>query len=172
MNWEAIGTVAELFGATGVIASLFYLGSQIRQNTRSVRASSYHAVVANLSQQSSALSRDPLLCELVVRGQGDFYALKRTEQMQFALFLVSTFRGYEDVFYQYRNGMLDEPVWPGWSNSMTRVFWQPGVQVWWPSWRLDCHADFREFLERSPAPASPAVPGYLPVDPPGADADR
>ncbi len=36
MNWDAIGAIAELFGAVGVIASLVYLAVQIRQNTRTV----------------------------------------------------------------------------------------------------------------------------------------
>ena len=32
MNWDAIGAIAELAGAIGVIASLIYLARQIRQN--------------------------------------------------------------------------------------------------------------------------------------------
>ena len=45
MNWEAIGALAELLAAVGVIVSLVYLASQIRhsreqmrQNTRAVEA--------------------------------------------------------------------------------------------------------------------------------------
>ncbi len=30
MNWDAIGAIAELLGAVGVIASLIYLATQIR----------------------------------------------------------------------------------------------------------------------------------------------
>ncbi len=33
MNWEALGAIAELVGAVGVIATLGYLAIQIRQNT-------------------------------------------------------------------------------------------------------------------------------------------
>ena len=33
MNWDAIAAVAELLGAIGVIASLFYVASQIRRMT-------------------------------------------------------------------------------------------------------------------------------------------
>jgi hypothetical protein len=33
MNWDAIGAVAELLGAIGVIASLVYLAVQIRQSS-------------------------------------------------------------------------------------------------------------------------------------------
>ena len=41
MNWDAIGAIAELLGAVGVIASLVYLASQMGQNARAARASSY-----------------------------------------------------------------------------------------------------------------------------------
>ena len=34
MNWEAIGAVGELLSAVVVIASVIYLGIQIRANTR------------------------------------------------------------------------------------------------------------------------------------------
>ena len=37
MNWEAIGAVAELLGAIGVIVSLMYLASQVRRNTHKTR---------------------------------------------------------------------------------------------------------------------------------------
>ena len=32
MNWDAVGAIAELLGAIGVIASLVYLATQIRQS--------------------------------------------------------------------------------------------------------------------------------------------
>ena len=149
MNWDAVGAVAELVGATGVIASLFYLGTQIRQNTRSVKASSYQAVITNVSENSGAIGRDQTAADILFRGQFDFHALSRTEQFQFALLMIGLFRSYENVFYQYRQEMIDESVWEGWSHSMRRAFWSPGVQVWWPSWREDCHREFREFLEAS-----------------------
>jgi hypothetical protein len=51
MNWDAIGAIAELLGAIGVIASLVYLATQIRQsreqmsqNTRALRAATYQQI--------------------------------------------------------------------------------------------------------------------------------
>jgi hypothetical protein len=38
VNWEAVGTIAEIIGAVGVIASLLYLAVQIRQSTKVSRA--------------------------------------------------------------------------------------------------------------------------------------
>ncbi len=158
MNWEAIGAVGEVLGALGVIATLGYLAVQIRQNTRSVRASSYHAVVTNLSNLAAAMGRDAPVADLFVRGLSDLQALSPTEQRQFALLVTSLFRSFEDIFYQFNQNLIDEVVWAGWKHRITRYFWQPGVQAWWPTWRDDCHPDFKEFLESSNRPSTPGIP--------------
>ena len=67
--------------------------------------------------------------------------------------MISLFRSYENIFYRYSQGMIEPSVWQGWATSMTRQFWRPGVQAWWPDWRDHCHADFRSFLESSQASA-------------------
>jgi len=149
VNWDAVGAVAELLGGFGVIASLFYLGIQIRQNTRSVRAASYHGIVANLSALSGAIGRDAGAANIVIFGGEDSESLSPEEQAQFSCLMISLFRSYENIFYQYSQGMIEPSVWRGWSTSMTRQFWRPGVQAWWPTWRDHCHPDFRSFLESS-----------------------
>jgi hypothetical protein len=42
MNWDAAGAIADILAAAGVIISLFYLATQIRQNTKALRSASYH----------------------------------------------------------------------------------------------------------------------------------
>ena len=44
MNWNAIGAIGEVVGATGVIATLIYLSVQIRQNTKAVRGAALDAI--------------------------------------------------------------------------------------------------------------------------------
>jgi len=53
VNLETINSAAQLIAALGVIASLFYLAVQIRQNTRSMRA----IVVNSLAQSIADLIR-------------------------------------------------------------------------------------------------------------------
>ena len=52
MNWEAIATVAEVIGAIGVVASLLYVGVQIRQNSETTKA----ATIAQVLDQSASIS--------------------------------------------------------------------------------------------------------------------
>jgi len=44
MNWDAVGAIAELLGAIGVIASLVYLATQIRQSRDQMQAATCSAV--------------------------------------------------------------------------------------------------------------------------------
>ena len=42
MNWDAVGALAELVGATGVIASLIFVGFQVRGSIPSSRTRTWH----------------------------------------------------------------------------------------------------------------------------------
>jgi len=152
MNWDAVGAIAELLGGIGVIVSLFYLAMQIQQNTRSVRAASYHSVVTSLSELSGSIGRDADASRLFFAGTNDHDRLTQEEWRQFGILVTSLFRNYENIFYQHSQEMMEDAVWQGWANSMTRAFWMPGVQAWWPIWRDDCQAGFRDFLEASTPP--------------------
>jgi hypothetical protein len=72
MNWEAIGAVAELLAAIGVIVSLVYLASQIRhsreqmrQNTRAVEAQVSWAHWDSIYKVYHARALDPDLIALL-----------------------------------------------------------------------------------------------------------
>ena len=57
MSWDAIGAVAELLGAIGVIASLVYLAGQIR-DSREQMSRNTQAVRCNTGLQLTACGRD------------------------------------------------------------------------------------------------------------------
>ena len=50
MDWEAIGAVGEILGAIAVLVTLFYLASQIRQNTLTSRAAMHHQVATEFNR--------------------------------------------------------------------------------------------------------------------------
>ena len=57
MDWDALGAIAELAGALGVIASLIYLGTQIRHNTRASSVEAKLATTGMLTEFTYALGR-------------------------------------------------------------------------------------------------------------------
>ena len=72
MNWDAIGAIAELLRAIGVIASLVHLATQIRQsreqmehNTRAVRALTYQNFRHGIHEAWHGYMRAPGYVEVI-----------------------------------------------------------------------------------------------------------
>jgi hypothetical protein len=61
MNWEAVGAVAELVGAIGVVASLFYVASQIRRSSGAQEAATNQAISDATQQRLLAMAQTPEL---------------------------------------------------------------------------------------------------------------
>jgi hypothetical protein len=152
MNWDAIGATGEWIGGLATIGTLFYLAYQVRQNTRTARSSAYQAAAAAISAWTTQVSSDAVLMSNLSDGFNQPDALDDSVRPQVGMQFNALFRNYENIFYQWREGAISDDVSEGWSRQIRGAFWTPGVQLWWPSWQLYCHADFRTFLEDSNAP--------------------
>ena len=152
MNWDAIGALGEWIGGLATIGTLFYLAHQIRQNTRTARSSAYQAAASAISDWTNVLSSDPTATNNLMTAVVEPNALDDDARTRAGMQFNALFRNYENIFYQWREGAISDGVWEGWSRQIREVFWAAGVQSWWPTWRLHCHADFRTFLENSSAP--------------------
>ena len=60
MNWEAVGSIGEIVGATAVVLTLIYLAVQMRQNTASVKASALQVWAGLVSAPSTAVQTDSM----------------------------------------------------------------------------------------------------------------
>ena len=166
MNWDAIGAVAELLGAIGVIASLVYLAGQIRdsreqmsQNTRAVRAGAYQQFQEHLQTTMVGVLSVPSLDGVVFRGMADPETLSEEEAARFAWWLIGVFMIYENAHYQYRMGLLDEDRWRMHRSNLQALLGRQGVRLWWAT-RSDLieSPEFAvlvsEMLGNKPEPAS------------------
>jgi hypothetical protein len=158
VNLETINTVAQLVAAFGVVASLFYLSVQIRQNTISQRAivvdSLAHAFVDLLGPQ--AIDADLANVFASVVADWDNASLEQRGRAITVLFPM--FKVFEDAWFQYRHGTLDAEHWEGWDAFIRMYYHQPGVQVWWRLRRAAFARGFREYLEKSvPVADLPAI---------------
>ena len=147
MNWEAIGSIAELLGALGVIASLVYLAAQIRHNTRSLRASTYESLAQATAASNILLISDPEIAELVERGLGND-TLDRDTRTRFVAYLRMTFRRYDSVFLHYRQGILPPEAWEAYWNSFRKILRSPNVRDFWVRSKDDYMPDFRDLVSQ------------------------
>lgn len=59
MNWEAVGAIGELLGATTVVVSILYLAVQVRQSNRQSASESGTDVLAEMNRLMEFVFSDP-----------------------------------------------------------------------------------------------------------------
>jgi len=107
MNWEAIGALGELAGATAVVLSLVYVAIQIRDNTRSQEAATYHTMISAKNQVNLQISTSNDAPLILLKGSRDYLGLEIEERHRFNLLMRSILGVCEDIFVQYSKGLAD-----------------------------------------------------------------
>jgi len=77
---QDLADIAQIIGVLAVTVSLFYVGSQIRQNTSAVRSSTAQAVHDNYASWYMALSNDAELTRILLVGLRDYASLPDVER--------------------------------------------------------------------------------------------
>jgi hypothetical protein len=82
INWEALGAMANLLAAIGIIATLIYLSIQIRQNTKAVRSSSIQNLVQSFSTTAQAAVENEYIIPLLLKANAGSAGLTEAERAQ------------------------------------------------------------------------------------------
>jgi len=138
MNWDAIGAIAETLGAVGVIASLVYLASQIRQsrdqmhqNTQALRGSSYQQLFQSIDSIAQSSSDSPDKERAVRLGRLDYSQLDEEDAFRFDNWIMGLLLAWENAEYQHRVGMLDKDRRMLHLRQLKATVLLPGVTQWW-----------------------------------------
>jgi hypothetical protein len=146
---ETINAIAQLTAAAGVIASLFYLAVQIRQNTRSQRSvvvdSLTHSLINLLGPQAS----DVDLMRAFLAVMEDWHGATEADRLRAVATLFATFKVFENAWFQRRQGTLDAEQWEAWDLHIRVYYHRPGVKTWWAMRRTMFAAGFRNYLENT-----------------------
>ena len=149
MDWNAVSAVANVFAAIFVALTVVYLALQIRRNTRATHSQTYHLATTALAEMAGIIGQDKSLARIFRIGMEDPAKLTEDEFTQFGYLGISLFRRFENVFFQYQSGMIDEDFWTGHRDNILWFFHRPGMQIWWKDRKFAFSAGFRDFLDRS-----------------------
>jgi len=147
MTLNELGNIGELIGSIGVIVSLIYLAVEIRRNTDTERTSTYQSVVSDFGSLNRTMSADAELSYLYVEAMDNFGDLDSHQKARISQLFFVTFHYFENMYYQYRKGYLEEDVWRGWKRLMLTYYASPGFQTWWSVRRVVYSESFGEFLD-------------------------
>jgi len=159
MDWTMVGAIGEVVGGLGVVASLVYVGSQVRSNTAALHAEAFRTCALASVDLASDWARDSewsqTLSRLSVDGAtpDDFDESQRT---WIALHLIALARVQEVGFVQFRRGRVPAEIL---ELADSAVFRTSYFKAGWPGWRGEFSEEFRlymdEQLEFSIDPAQP-----------------
>jgi hypothetical protein len=135
MNWDAVGALAELVGAVGVIVSLFYVASQIRRNSGALEASTNQAVADATQHRLLIPAQSPELASAFAKGISDASSLSPGERVQLDFFARATFRGIQNAFFQHRKGYISDEVWRDYETVLRSGARSSHMQEWWSAER-------------------------------------
>ncbi len=149
MNWEAVSAVSGGLAAIAVVLSVVYLAVQVRRNTLAMHSQAHHLTTIALAETAAAIASSGELSRIYRLGLSSPDQLGEDELFRFAAIGTSQFRTFENLFFQYRSGLVTEDFWSAHRENILWFFHTPGMQIWWQDKRLAFSGSFREFLENS-----------------------
>ena len=118
---------------------------EINQNTSEMRDEASYSINDTLLQMNSSMSGDPLLVELVLRGEQDIESLNPVEKEQFAHYEFSRLNLCEYILRLEDEGLSDVHI--KYVEHIVRQFnRRPGLSKWIAS--VDDYAGTDEFYSR------------------------
>jgi len=153
MTLEQLSALAQIVGAGALLASLIFVGLQIRQNTQSQRVVAVESLAAAIAAINVPAMQSPALGTALATALKDWSLASHDERVIAHYFLFCFFKLHEQAWYQYRSRVLDDAQWAGWENLIRAYYHSPGVQqVWWPSRRQAFSPQFQAYLAATEPP--------------------
>ena len=125
-DWGAIG---EIVGAIGVILTLVYLATQIRQNTRSMSENNLHTQTDRSIGHSRFVAGTPEMMSIYQRGMDDPTQLTKEEYWRFGTFLFSMFLDFQESYHL--RGRDEDFYWRISNQNYLFYLSKPGGRQWW-----------------------------------------
>lgn len=157
MTLTDIASIGSLVSGVAVLVSLIFVGVQVMQNTRVIRAQ-IHQNITNGWIGVGAIIADHGRCfaEGIAADEKAFAAMADEHKLVYMSTILVFFKHYENMYLQHREGFIRDEDWNAWIGHMFMYWRMPGVQVWWKARREAFSPEFRHFIESSTQPSMPS----------------
>ncbi len=147
MDITTLAAWGEFLGGIAVVVSLIYLASQIRQNSKLLRASTASATAQIQYSQNSMMVQDPEVARIYWDGIVDRDSLSDADRRRFDPLMAIMFQGNDQQYRFDRQGIASPGAWEQVERGMRWQFQQPGIRQWWRAWRDVFDNEFSEFVD-------------------------
>ena len=149
MNIQDLGAIGELLGGITVIASVIYLASQIRHGIRGYQSHTILEVTNHFSNLQLETAKHDNLLKTPAKAERH-EPLDALEQRR-AIHIISSYLiGFENMFTQCNNKMMDAPAYQSRRIVIASLMGCTGIWQWWNNMgRKQFPADFVADIEQA-----------------------
>ena len=131
---EHLGNIGDFLGGIGVVVTLIYLASQIRQNTNTVRATGAAANDELLTRMAVVLAQDSESRRVYFGGLQNYESLSADDRNHFALLLGAYLANINSAVKLHSHGSIDDGALTNSLNNLSWLVSQPGFPAFWTQW--------------------------------------
>ena len=128
MDITTLAAWGEFLGGIAVVVSLLYLASQIRQNSKLMRASSSAVTTEATNAVSRLIAEDAEAARLYWAGLADRGSLSESDRQRLDPMLSMTIGAFAREYDFFQDGMMGERAWNRRKRSMSWLVQQHGTQ--------------------------------------------
>lgn len=135
MDWAKAAEIATVFGTIigliSFIVSATLILHQLREQTKLAKATNVQAFVETSSPFNLQLIQDRAMAELWVNGCRSYDTYDDVDRFRYRSLLIWWLILHENVYYQRRNGLLDESYYAAWNNDLKGFVKEQNLEKLW-----------------------------------------
>ena len=165
MSLSDLAAVGSFVSGIAVLASLIFVGFQLRQNTKAIRAEASQAHAQNWQQITMQIAGSMEAARVWRLGLEDVESLTDDERVQFYAFAGSMLRFFEGARLQWRHGQLDREHWHNVENTAADFAAAPGFMAYWAARHHWLSPEFQQWYDALPKGGAHSLYGKAPGPP-------
>lgn len=123
--FDTLGNIGEFVGAIGMVASLLYLATQVRHASKVATATTLQEIERDMREVYSPPDR---LIDCSFKSLPELTPIERRMKMQF---FGRVIRAYENQWYHYSQGLLDETLFRAYQQHLRITMTEIGFTLFW-----------------------------------------
>jgi hypothetical protein len=139
--------IGELVAAVAVVASLLFVGLQVRQNTAATFSQTHQWVLQDETKAQELLIIHPEVASMIVKGEANPDQLSEMEWTRFSHYAFRRFGIWEATHLNHDGGLMTKDMLDVWNIYFSARLNKPGYQAYWRENRTIFFPTFRAYAD-------------------------
>lgn len=147
MELQEIAIWSDIIQAVAVVATLLFVGAQVRHNTLIARMNAAQVSAQLLAANLGRVIDNPDLADLLTRSREEYHTLSPGERLRVSNFVASSFRYIEILHTHRRYNIFEEELWQATMARLRVMIANPLIREWWAENKSHYAASFCKIME-------------------------